>query len=93
MTISEEKFKQCHITVSATHAQRQMQRHGVNHPLSSQSFRFVDTVIISLKRLESLRGTKVNMFTRTYPHKPLRKIKVTICNHQADSPLCLWPDV
>ena len=22
-----------------------------------------------------------------HPHKPLRKIKVTICNHQADSPL------
>ena len=31
--------------------------------------------------------------THTYPHKPLRKIKVTICNHQADSPLYVWPDV
>ena len=29
----------------------------------------------------------------TYPHKPLRKIKVTICNHQADSPLYVWTDV
>ena len=27
------------------------------------------------------------MLTHTYPHKPLRMIKVTICNHQADSPL------
>ena len=25
--------------------------------------------------------------------KPLGKIKVTICNHQAGSPLCVWPDV
>ena len=33
------------------------------------------------------------MFTHTYPHKPLRKIKVTICNHQADNPLYVWPDV
>ena len=33
------------------------------------------------------------MFTHTYPHKPLRKIKVTICNHQADIPLYVWPDV
>ena len=23
----------------------------------------------------------------------MRKIKVTICNHQADSPLSVWPDV
>ena len=28
-----------------------------------------------------------------YPHKPSRKIEVTICNHQADSPLYVWPDV
>ena len=27
---------------------------------------------------------KVSMFTHTYPHKPLRKIKVTIRSHQAD---------
>ena len=36
---------------------------------------------------------KVSMLTHTYPHKPLRKIKVTIFNHQADSPLYVWPDV
>ena len=33
------------------------------------------------------------MLTHIYPHKPLRKIKVTICNYQADSPLFVWPDV
>ena len=38
-------------------------------------------------------GDKVNMLAHTYPHKPLRKIKVTICNYQADSPLYVWPDV
>ena len=37
------------------------------------------------------RGDNVSMLIHTYPHKPLRKIKVTICNHQADSPLYLWP--
>ena len=41
----------------------------------------------------SLRGDKVSMLTHIYPHKPLRKIEVTICNHQADSPLYVWPNV
>ena len=38
-------------------------------------------------------GDKVSMLTHTYPHKPIRKIKVTVCNHQADSPLYVLPDV
>ena len=42
---------------------------------------------------QSLGGDKVSMLTHTYPHKPRRKTEVTICNHQADSPLCVWPDV
>ena len=33
------------------------------------------------------------MLTHTYTQKPMRKIKVTICNYQADSPLYVWPDV
>ena len=33
---------------------------------------------------------KVSMLTHTYPHIHLRKIKVTICNHQADSPIYLY---
>ena len=33
------------------------------------------------------------MFTHTYPHNPRRKIKVTICSHQEDNPLYVWPDV
>ena len=28
-----------------------------------------------------------------YPHKPLWKIEVIISNHQADSSLCVRPDV
>ena len=39
------------------------------------------------------RGDKVSMLTHTYPHKPLGKIKVTIYNHQADSPFYVWPDI
>ena len=39
----------------------------------------------------TLWGDKVSILTHTYPHKP--KIKVTICNHQADNPLYVWPDV
>ena len=41
----------------------------------------------------TLLGDKVNMFTHTYPHKSLRKIKVVICNHQVDRSFHLWPDV
>ena len=36
---------------------------------------------------------KVGMLTHTYPHKRLRKVKLTPCNHQADSPHFVWPDV
>ena len=34
-------------------------------------------------------GDKVSMLTHTYPHTLLRKIKVAICSHQADDPLCV----
>ena len=44
-------------------------------------------------KLISFRADEVSVLTHTYPHKPLRKIKVTICNHQADKPLYVWPDV
>ena len=43
--------------------------------------------------LAPLWGDKLSMLTHIYPHKPLRKIEVTICNHQADSPLYVWPNV
>ena len=33
------------------------------------------------------------MLTHTHPPKPPRKIKVTICSQQADSPLYAWSDV
>ena len=32
----------------------------------------------------TIGGDKVSMFINTYPHTSLRKIKVTICNYQAD---------
>ena len=35
-------------------------------------------------------GDKVSMLNHTYPHKPVGKIKVSICNHQADTPLYVW---
>ena len=38
-------------------------------------------------------GDKVSLWTHTYPHNPPRKIKVTICSHQADNPLYVWSDV
>ena len=38
-------------------------------------------------------GDKVCMLTHTYLHKPLKKIKVTLCNHKADSLLYVWLDV
>ena len=41
----------------------------------------------------TLEGNKVSILTHTYPHKPLRNIKVTIYNHQADRQLYVWPDV
>ena len=40
-----------------------------------------------------LGGDKVSMLTHAYLLKPLRKIKVAICNHQVDSPFYLWSDV
>ena len=44
-------------------------------------------------KLSPLGGDKGSMLTHTYQHKPPIKIKVTICNHQADSSLYVWPDV
>ena len=41
----------------------------------------------------TLGGDKVSTLAHTYPHKPLRKIKVIICNHQAGSPLYVWSGV
>ena len=43
--------------------------------------------------VKTLRGDKVSVLPHTYPHKPVTNIEVTICNHQADSPLYVWPDV
>ena len=49
--------------------------------------------LLSLHYVCTLGGDKVSMLKHTYPHKPLGKIIVTICNHQADSPLYVSPDV
>ena len=47
--------------------------------------------ITARTKLSTLPYT-VSMWTHTYPHKPLRKIKVTIYNHKSDSSLYVWPD-
>ena len=41
--------------------------------------------IILLLPPPTLRGDKVSMWTHTHPHTFQRKIKVVICNHQADN--------
>ena len=41
---------------------------------------------------KALVSDKLSMLTGTYPHKPLRKIKVAICKHQASTPLYVWRD-
>ena len=38
--------------------------------------------IIPCELTNTLGGDEVSMLTHTYPHKFLREIKVTICNHQ-----------
>ena len=43
--------------------------------------------------LELYSGCRTTVLTHTYPHKPVRKIKVTVCYLQVDSPIYLWPDV
>ena len=42
---------------------------------------------------QNTQGDKVIILTHTYQNKPLRKIKVTVCIYQADSPLNVWPEV
>ena len=37
--------------------------------------------------------TLLHISQLTYPLTPQRKIEVTICNHQDDSPFYVWPDV
>ena len=41
----------------------------------------------------TLGDDQVSMLTHTRSYKPLGKIEVTICSHQADSSLYVWPDV
>ena len=47
----------------------------------------------SYNLFRTLGGNKVNVLTHTYLHNPPRKVKFTICKHQTDSPLYVWPDV
>ena len=50
--------------------------------------------ISDTQRLRSLIKEAIEgMLAYTYPHKPPRKITLTICNHQADIQLYVWPDV
>ena len=45
--------------------------------------------------VDPLRDDTVGMLTHIYLHKLLKKIKMIICNHQADSSLYMyvWLDV
>ena len=56
-------------------------------------FKPVLDLAIGILQHASPRGDKVSMLTHTSEHKFPRNIEVTICNHQADSPLYVWPDV
>ena len=51
------------------------------------------TYVMHIVTIPPLGGDKVSILTHPYPHKPLRKIEMTICNQQADSPRYVWPDV
>ena len=59
-------------------------------PVSKNCYLLVATVLIW-----TLRGDKVSTSTSTHtnPHKPPRKTKVIICNHQADSQFYVRPDI
>ena len=48
---------------------------------------------VAEKQVSTLRGDNMSMLTHTHSHKPPRKINMTICNHQADRPLYVWPDI
>ena len=49
---------------------------------------------LSLTHFRSTFGVhKVSTLSHTYPHRPLRNIKMAIGNHQIDCPFYLWPDV
>ena len=62
-------------------------------PSCSNYFAISDFTNNKHPKFGSLGGDKVSMLTHNYPHKPLRKIEVTICKHQADSPFYVWPVV
>ena len=61
--------------------------------LRDRSFRVKKKAILTNSPVFPLKGDAVSMLTHIYPHKPLRKIEVSICNHQVDSPviLCVAP--
>ena len=56
------------------------------------SFISFTTDSVALFHLKTSMGDKVSRFTHAYLHKSLSSIKVAICNHQADSPFCIWSD-
>ena len=40
----------------------------------------------------TFEADKVILLAHTYPHKTLRKIEVTVCNHKICSSFNLWSD-
>ena len=62
---------------------------NLSHSVSSN---FQTSLSSKYSEKVTLGGDKVSVLIHTYPHKPLTKIKVTICNHQADSQLYVRPN-
>ena len=65
------------------------------HRFKASWSRLLIQYIFILCHILTLWGDKAGMLTYVYPHKPLRKIEVIICNHQVaiECPLYVWPDV
>ena len=61
-------------------------------PTSLIPSHYASIVATSTVRVKSPSGMIVNMLTHTYPHKPLRKIKVTAVT-RLTAHFNVWPDV
>ena len=62
------------------------------HVLLISSKHIICLVVVTSVLLLLSSGV-ISEYMYVNPHISLRKIKVTICNHQADSQLYMWPDV
>ena len=75
------------------HDKNQLKSHEIVNMTSEYLTFYQFCCVHSIYLNVSSGGNKVSMLTHTYPNKHLRKIKVTICNHQDGSSLYVWPNV